>query len=56
VPDGLLGDDPPAIRAGLRERFRALAADIDFDVLLMAHGAPLLSGGRAALRAFAGAG
>jgi hypothetical protein len=56
VSDGLLGDDPPAIRAGLRDRFRALAAGVDFDTLLMAHGAPLESGGRAALRAFAGAG
>jgi hypothetical protein len=55
VPDGLLGDDPQAIRDGLRARFRALADEVDFDVLLMAHGAPLASGGRDALRAFAGA-
>jgi hypothetical protein len=54
VPDELLGDDPAAVRAGLRDRFRALAAEVDFDALLMAHGEPIVSGGRAALRAFAG--
>jgi hypothetical protein len=54
VPDGLLGDDPPAIRSGLRDRFRALASEVDFDALLMAHGEPLVSGGRTALREFAG--
>ena len=53
VPDGLLGDDPAAIRAGLRARFSALADAVDFDALLMAHGAPVASGGRVRLRAFA---
>ena len=53
VADWLLGDDPPAIRDGLRARFRALADELDFDVLLMAHGAPIVSGGRERLRAFA---
>ena len=53
VSDRLLGDDPPAIRAGLRARFRALAESLEFDALLMAHGAPIAPGGRSALRAFA---
>jgi hypothetical protein len=53
VPDHLLGDDPDTIRHGLLARFRALAETTDFDVLLMAHGAPVISGGRAALLAFA---
>jgi hypothetical protein len=53
VPDSLLGDDPGAVRAGLRERFRALAETVEFDTLLMAHGAPVTTGGRAALLAFA---
>jgi hypothetical protein len=52
VSDWLLGDDPVGIRAGLGARFRALAADVDFDALLMAHGAPVPSGGRERLREF----
>lgn len=55
VSDGLLGDDPEAIRAGLRARFVALAEAVEFDALLMAHGAPVPSGGRERLRAFASA-
>jgi hypothetical protein len=54
VPDHLLGDEPQAVRAGLKERFRALAAGVEFDALLMAHGAPVATGGREQLRAFAG--
>jgi glyoxylase-like metal-dependent hydrolase (beta-lactamase superfamily II) len=55
VPDFLLGDDPAAIRQGLRERFRALAETVEFDALLLAHGDPLAAGGRSALRTFADA-
>ena len=55
VPDGLMGDDPTAVRRGLRERLAGLAERDDFDALLFAHGAPLPAGGRAALRAFAAA-
>lgn len=53
VPGGLLGDDPAAVRSGLRERFRRLAEDTEFDVLLMAHGAPVPAGGRGMLLTFA---
>jgi hypothetical protein len=53
VPDSLLGDEPAEIRAGLCARFLALADAVDFDALLMAHGAPIASGGRERLRAFA---
>jgi hypothetical protein len=53
VPDLLLGDDPEGVRAGLRERFAQLAQTVEFDVLLMAHGAPVTTGGRAALLSFA---
>jgi hypothetical protein len=53
VPDFLLGDDPEAIRAGLCAAFSRLAAEVDFDTLLMAHGAPVRTGGRERLRAFA---
>jgi hypothetical protein len=54
VPDGLLGDDPAAIRAGLRDAFERLAREEAFDALLLAHGEPIPHGARAALRAFAG--
>ncbi|MEA2196423.1 MAG: hypothetical protein QOJ25_474 [Solirubrobacteraceae bacterium] len=53
VSDPLLGDDPPAIKRGLKEAFRGLLP-LDFDALLFAHGEPQASGGRAALRTFVG--
>lgn len=52
VPDGLMGDDPEGVRRGLRARLAALAEEEDFDVLLFAHGEPLRSGGKDALRTF----
>jgi len=50
VPDHLM-DDPPTVRARTFERLRELV-ELDFDALLFAHGEPLASGGRDALRAF----
>jgi hypothetical protein len=52
VSDPLLGDDPDAIKAGLRTAFRRLA-DEQFDALLLAHGEPMRHGGRSALLTFA---
>jgi hypothetical protein len=52
VPDHLLGEDPPAIKRGLKESYARLA-DLGFDVLLLAHGDPVVGGGADALRAFA---
>lgn len=52
VPDSLLGDDPAAVRDGLRASYRRLL-DLDFDTLLLAHGNPVPTGGKAALREFA---
>jgi hypothetical protein len=52
VPDGLLGDDPEAVKAGLREAYSRLL-DRDFDNLLFAHGEPLIGGGKEALHRFA---
>jgi hypothetical protein len=52
VSDYLLGDDPAAIRAGLRDAFARLIEEEDFDGLLLAHGEPSPSGGRAELAAF----
>ena len=51
VSDRLLGDDPEAIRSGLRESFRRLV-DLDFDGLLLAHGEPIAPGGKDALLRF----
>ena len=52
VPDEFIGDDPEAVKEGLRESFRRLLAH-DFDALLVAHGEPMPSGGKAALLQFA---
>jgi hypothetical protein len=52
VPDYLLGDDPAAVRAGLRDAFARLLEEAQFDGLLLAHGAPVPTGGRARLEAF----
>jgi hypothetical protein len=51
VPGLLMGDDPSAVRAGLRESLRGLL-DLDFDSLLFAHGEPLIGGGKAVMREF----
>ena len=52
VPDFLM-DEPEATKAGLRAAYRGLL-DLDFDLLLLAHGDPVVGGGRDALRAFVG--
>jgi hypothetical protein len=51
VPGFLMGEDPAAVRAGLRESLRRLL-ELDFDHLLFAHGDPLIGDGKAALRRF----
>ena len=53
VPDEYL-DEPERTKAGLREAYRRLLG-LDFDLLLLAHGAPVVRGGKDALRSFAGA-
>jgi hypothetical protein len=55
VSDGLIGDDPEAVKAKIRERATAML-DLEFDHLLFAHGDPVIGGGKEALRAFATAG
>jgi len=52
--DWLLGDEPKAVKSGLRSAYSALL-DRDFDNLLFAHGEPLIGGGKEALRRFAAA-
>lgn len=51
--DSLLGDDPESVKQGLTAALGALAESLAFDALLLAHGEPLATGGRAALRSFA---
>jgi hypothetical protein len=51
VPDFLLGDDPDGVKARLRERLAGLL-DLEFDTLLLAHGEPVVGGGKEALRRF----
>jgi glyoxylase-like metal-dependent hydrolase (beta-lactamase superfamily II) len=51
VSDELIGEDPEAVKAKVRERCRALL-DERFEHLLFAHGDPLVGGGRPALQAF----
>jgi hypothetical protein len=50
VPDYLM-DDPEQTREQLREAYRRLL-DLDFDLLLLAHGEPVVGEAREALRAF----
>lgn len=52
VPDEYI-DDPEKTKAALRARYGDLAEQLDFDLLLLAHGDPVLEGGREALLAFA---
>jgi hypothetical protein len=51
--DSLLGDDPEAEKQRLREGFARLAAEVDFDHLLFAHGTPILGNARVRLEHFA---
>jgi hypothetical protein len=51
VPDPLLGDDPDAIKKGLRAAYFRLLR-LSFDTLLLAHGNPWVGGAKAALRGF----
>jgi hypothetical protein len=44
VPDELM-DDPPGTKAGLRKAYRALL-DLDFELILLAHGDPVPDGKR----------
>ncbi len=51
VPDNYMGDDPEAVKQGLRASFRRLL-ERDFDHLLLAHGDPWIEGGKQALSEF----
>lgn len=52
VPDTLIGDDPPAIKRGLKAALLRLCEENVFDHLLFAHGDPIIGGGKEALSTF----
>ena len=52
VPDQLMGDDPEAVKSGLRSALARIAAEEEFDSLLFAHGVPIVREGRRALERF----
>jgi hypothetical protein len=54
VSDWLM-DDPEQTKQALRHAYRRLL-ELDFDVLLLAHGEPVVGGAKDALRTFAGDG
>ncbi len=48
-------DDPEETKQSLREAYsRLLELDLDFDILLLAHGRPWVGGAKDALRRFSG--
>lgn len=49
VPDSLM-DDPPETKRALLSAFARLLAELDFEHVLLAHGAPLIGTGRAQLQ------
>jgi hypothetical protein len=49
--DDLLGEDPEAVKRGLKQQLQALL-ERDFDHLLFAHGDPIVGGGKSVLRDF----
>jgi hypothetical protein len=46
-------DDPEDTRVALKEAYARLAADLEFENLLTAHGVPIVGGAREELRDFA---
>jgi hypothetical protein len=51
VPDCLMGDDPGAVKEGLRDSYSRLLT-LDFDHLLLAHGLPAVGDGKEELGSF----
>ena len=52
VPDTLIGDDPPAVKRGLKTALLQICQQETFDHLLFAHGDPIIGGGKETLRTF----
>lgn len=52
VPDQMLGDDPEAVKRGLRAAYRRVLDEYPFAHLMLAHGLPIVHDGRERLAAF----
>jgi len=52
VPDSLIGEDPVAIKGGLKMALMRICEQEVFDHVLFAHGDPIIGGGREVLRRF----
>jgi hypothetical protein len=52
VPDVHMGDDPVGVKKGLKRSIRQILDEIDVDILLLAHGEPLVRGAEKVLRSF----
>src|SRR5215216_366520 len=53
MPDMLMGDDPETVKADLRDSYRGLLTR-EWDTMLLAHGDPISSGAKRALKDFLG--
>ena len=53
VPDHLMGDDPDAEKRDMKQTLARLAEELEFEHLLLAHGAPIPGEGHERLRDFA---
>lgn len=56
VPEEHIGDDPPAIKRGIKKSLARILDELDFRHLCLAHGEPILDDGAKRLRAFVEAG
>ncbi|MGH7559195.1 MAG: hypothetical protein ACREMD_15720 [Gemmatimonadota bacterium] len=52
VPEKHIGDDPPAIKKGIKESLARILEELEFRHLCLAHGDPILNDGADRLRAF----
>ena len=51
MPDHLIGDDPERTKELLRHGYGRLL-ELEFDTILLAHGEPVVGGGKEALKKF----
>jgi hypothetical protein len=52
VPDALLGDDPDAVKTGLKSAYARLLEEYEFRHVLLSHGGPIVDDGRRQLEDF----
>ena len=52
MPEEHIGDDPPAIKRGIRESLARILDERRFRHLCLAHGEPIVNDGAKRLRAF----